>query len=75
MAKTKKDAYVRFLPPALAELRELVNALPNDDTGLPLGELQVHGEGEDMTLHVVPAEARAQDGGGINEAHPCPPFC
>lgn len=39
--------------------------------------LEVHLDGQHMTLHVVAAGITPQEGGGggINESHVCPPVC
>ena len=43
----------------------------------PGARLEVHQDGQDMFLHVVPAGAVSTEGGGggINESHICPPVC
>lgn len=61
-----------WLPPASTEkLRQALN-----DAG-PGAHVRIYGHGEHTTFHVV-GEAVAfveGQGGGINEAHTCPPIC
>lgn len=63
--------YHWFGPPTTDQLREQLNATPQ-------ARLEIRGEGEDMTLTVVPIEAEGRRGAPLqvlNESHPCPPQC
>lgn len=54
-------------------VEELTEALINAGSS---ARLEVHLDGQDMTLHVVPLIAlEGGGGGGINDSHVCPPQC
>ena len=60
-----------FGPVSVSALRQALNAASPD------ARLEVHQDGQDMTLHVKePVEAAdGGGGGGINDSHICPPQC
>lgn len=58
-----------FGPESVTKLRDALNA------ATAAARLEVHTDGEAMTLHVVEPDAAAVAGGGVNESHVCPPFC
>ena len=41
----------------------------------PGARLEVHQDGQDMTLLIVPPGVVAEGGGGIDDSHICPPDC
>jgi hypothetical protein len=55
----------------VAEFREKLNAASDD------ARIEVHQDGDKMTLHVVePVQAMdGGGGGGTNDSHLCPPVC
>lgn len=63
--------YHWFGPVSTQALRELLNAASRD------AQLQVHQDGQAMTLHVVePSDVVTEGGGGgVNDSHVCPPDC
>lgn len=62
--------YWWFAGDSLAELQRQLSAGP-------VGRLEVHLDGKDMTFLVVPSEPAVLEGGGgpINDSHVCPPSC
>lgn len=60
-----------FSPEATEKVREKLNAAG------PGARLEIHGHWHEQTIYVVrPGEVLAEgSGGGVNEAHVCPPIC
>lgn len=63
------DAFVWLGPDATERLRQELNAAG------PGAHVEIHGKNEHTTLYVVGLGALRVAGGGINEAHVCPPIC
>jgi hypothetical protein len=70
MAKEKE--FVWFGPESTAALRNLLNESGEGS------HIELHGKDERTTIYVMRAGEGgelAEGGGGINEAHICPPVC
>lgn len=67
--KSKPERFWWFRGASVADLRTYLN-------GAPESRLEVHLDGDKMTLHVIAEGAGPQEAGGfVNDSHLCPPSC
>lgn len=63
------ESFIWLGPDSTERLRQELNAAG------PGAHVEMHGKGEHTTFYVIRVGTSRVAGGGINEAHTCPPVC